>query len=101
MNAPALDLEADDLRAGVTGLVLAVAQVLHDVLEHQALRRLDAGSLTEPEGERVGRALLRLRATLDELAADPPVAEAAARVLRGLEHALRPTLREGAVHPAP
>lgn len=81
--------ESAQVRTGVQGLVLALAQVLHDVLEHQALRRFEAGSLTPDEGERVGRALFALQAALAEMEADPEVATVADRFLGDVARTLR------------
>ena len=41
---------------GLARLVLSLVQLLHDVLEKQAIRRMETGRLTEEEIERVGGA---------------------------------------------
>lgn len=41
-------------------LVLAVLQLVRDLLERQAVRRVDAGSLDDDQIERLGRALMDL-----------------------------------------
>ena len=48
-------------------LVLTLVEVLRKVLEHQAVRRMDSGTLTPEEIERLGLALLQLRERMDEL----------------------------------
>jgi hypothetical protein len=48
-------------------LVLTLIEVLRKVLEHQAVRRMDGGSLSDEEVERLGLALLRLSERMDEL----------------------------------
>ena len=50
-------------------LVLTLVDVIRKVLEHQAVRRMDSGSLTSEEVERLGLALLRLNERMDELKA--------------------------------
>ena len=50
-------------------LVLTLVEVVRKVLEHQAVRRMDSGSLSPEEVERLGLALLRLREKMDELKA--------------------------------
>lgn len=50
-------------------LVLTVVEVLRKVLEHQAVRRMDSGTLSPEEVERLGLALLRLSERMDELKA--------------------------------
>lgn len=50
-------------------LVLTLVEVLRKVLEHQAVRRMDSGTLSQEEVERLGLALLRLSERMDELKA--------------------------------
>ena len=42
-------------------------ELLREVLEHQAVRRMDGGTLTEEQVERLGMALLKLNHRMDEL----------------------------------
>jgi hypothetical protein len=50
-------------------LVLTLVEVVRKVLEHQAVRRMDSGSLSPEEIERLGIALLRLNERMHELKA--------------------------------
>ncbi|MEX2179978.1 MAG: gas vesicle protein K [Gemmatimonadaceae bacterium] len=50
-------------------LVLTLVDVVRKVLEHQAVRRMDSGSLSPDEVERLGLALLRLSERMVELKA--------------------------------
>ena len=69
--APALpqriDASADDIEAGLARLVLTLVEFLRQVLEHQAVRRMEGGRLTDEEIENVGIALMRLQEKLDEI----------------------------------
>jgi hypothetical protein len=62
-----LDLDSEDVARGFAELVLAVADLLREVLERQAIRRVDAGDLTDAQIERLGTSLLRIKTELDEL----------------------------------
>lgn len=44
---------------GLAGLVLTLVRLLHDLVEKQAIRRIDSGSLTDEEVERLGFTLMR------------------------------------------
>ncbi|MDP2956249.1 MAG: gas vesicle protein K [Longimicrobiales bacterium] len=44
---------------GLVGLVLTVVKLLHELVEKQAIRRIDAGNLTDEEVERLGFTLMR------------------------------------------
>lgn len=62
-----LDASPDDIEAGVGQLVLTLVEFIRQVLEHQAVRRMEGGSLSEEEMERLGLALMRLEERLDDI----------------------------------
>jgi hypothetical protein len=49
-------------------LVLALAEFLRRLFERQALRRMEAGTLTPAQVEAIGLALMRLEDTIRDLA---------------------------------
>ena len=60
--------EAEQQRdQGLAGLVLALVELIRQLLERQAIRRMEGGTLTEDEVERMGRALMELNAKMKEL----------------------------------
>jgi hypothetical protein len=61
--------ETDDerLERGLAQLVLTVTELLRDLMERQALRRVEAGSLEPERVERLGRAFERLEQQMKEL----------------------------------
>jgi hypothetical protein len=62
-----LELDPERLKNGLGQLVLTVVKLLHELLERQALRRIDAGSLTEEQIERLGLTLMRQSEEIDRL----------------------------------
>lgn len=62
-----LDADAEDVGRGLGRLVVALLEIVRELLERQALRRVDAGELTDAEVERLGRALLALQDRFAEL----------------------------------
>jgi len=52
---------------GLARLVLAIIELVRRLLEKQALRRMDAGNLTDEEIERLGTALMKLEEKMAEL----------------------------------
>lgn len=62
-----LNLDPDQLKNGLGQLVLAVVKLLHELMERQALRRIDAGSLSEDQIERLGVTLMRQSEELERL----------------------------------
>ena len=62
-----LDLDQDHLKNGLGQIVLTLIKLLHEVLERQAVRRIDAGSLSEEQIERLGLTLMRQAEEIDRL----------------------------------
>jgi hypothetical protein len=62
-----IDADPERLDAGLARLVLTLVEFLRQVLEHQAVRRLDSGTLSEDEEERLGLAFLRLRDSMADM----------------------------------
>jgi hypothetical protein len=52
---------------GLAKLVLSIVELVRRLLEKQALRRMDAGNLTDEEIERLGSALMKLEEKMAEL----------------------------------
>ena len=52
---------------GLARLVLTVVELLREILEHQAIRRMDGGTLSDAQIERLGLALLKLNERMGEL----------------------------------
>jgi hypothetical protein len=61
--------DPDDVQRSVARLVLALVEFLRKLMERQAIRRMEAGTLTPEQVEAIGVALMRLEETLKELAA--------------------------------
>ena len=62
-----LDLDPDRLKNGLGQLVLTLIKLLHEVLERQAIRRIDAGSLTAEQIEKLGLTLMRQGEEIERL----------------------------------
>jgi len=67
-NAPSrIALKPDDVKNGLGKLVLTLVELLRELLERQAIRRIEAGSLTEPEVERLGTTFMQLADQVERL----------------------------------
>jgi hypothetical protein len=62
-----LELDPDTVKNGLGQLVLTLVKLLHELLERQAIRRIDAGSLTEEQVERLGLTLMRQAQEIERL----------------------------------
>ena len=63
-----IDVDPDGIEQGLAQLVLTLIEFLRQVLERQAVRRMEGGSLSDEEVERVGLALMKLEEKVHELA---------------------------------
>lgn len=66
---PRWNADPEDVRRSVAKLVLTLVDFIRQLLERQAIRRMDAGTLTAEQTEAVGMALMRLEETVREIAA--------------------------------
>lgn len=62
-----IDADSTAAENGLARLVLTLIELLRKVLEHQAIRRMDGGGLTEAEVERLGLAMLRLHKRMEDM----------------------------------
>lgn len=67
--APRWNADPDDVQRSVAQLVLTLVELVRQLLERQALRRMEAGTLSDDEVEALGLALMRLEETLHRMAA--------------------------------
>jgi len=65
-----VNIDPDNVARDVSKLVLSLAEFLRQLMEAQAVRRMDAGSLTLDEEEKLGTALLEARDQIRKIAAE-------------------------------
>jgi hypothetical protein len=61
--------DPDDVQRSVAQLVLTLVEFIRKLLERQAIRRMEAGTLTDQQTEEIGRALMKLEETVVDIAA--------------------------------
>jgi hypothetical protein len=62
-----IDAEPETVRRDLGRLVLTIVELLRQLMERQAIRRVEAGDLPEETVERLGLGLMRLEEAMDEL----------------------------------
>jgi hypothetical protein len=62
-----IDADPENVEQGLAQLVLTIVELLRQIVERQALRRVEAGNLDQETVERLGRTLMALEARMDEL----------------------------------
>src|SRR5256885_14993457 len=63
-----VDVDPDQVEQGLAKLVLALVEFLRQLLERQAVRRVEGGTLSDDEVGRMGLALMRLEQKVAEMA---------------------------------
>ncbi len=87
-----VDIDEKSLKDGVLGLVVALVEIIKEALRLQAIRRMESGSLTEAEVERLGEALMDLDAAIHQIKMEQGIEESVKAVRDGLDRAVNDVL---------
>ncbi len=64
---PRIELNAENAAKGLGRLAVAIVNLLHELLERQAIRRMDNGTLTAVQIEQLGECLMQQSLAIDQL----------------------------------
>ena len=67
-TTPRWNANPDDVQKSVAQLVLTLVEFVRRLLERQAIRRMEGGTLSDTETEDIGQALMKLEETVREIA---------------------------------
>ncbi|MCP9206038.1 gas vesicle protein K [Streptomyces cucumeris] len=67
MSGTRVDIDREAMGRDLVALVLTIVELLRQLMERQALRRIDAGDLTDEQVERIGTTLMMLDRRMAEL----------------------------------
>lgn len=65
-----INADPEDVERGLAQLVLTIVELLRQLMERQALRRVEAGGLSDEQVERLGETLMLLSERMEELKRD-------------------------------
>jgi hypothetical protein len=65
-----INADPEDVERGLAQLVLTIVELLRQLMERQALRRVEAGGLSDEQIERLGETLMLLADRMEELKRD-------------------------------
>ena len=66
-NSQRLEIDPESIGRDLGRLVLTIVELVRQLMERQAIRRVEAGGLPEETVERLGLGLMRLEEALEEL----------------------------------
>jgi Gas vesicle protein K len=66
-SARRLNIDPEQVKNGLAQLALTLVKLLHELMERQAIRRIEAGGLSEAEIDRLGITLMRQGEQIDKL----------------------------------
>ncbi|MEV0573211.1 MULTISPECIES: gas vesicle protein K [unclassified Streptomyces] len=67
MTTSRVDLDSEQMGRDLVTLVLTVVELLRQLMERQALRRIDEGDLTDDQTDEIGTTLMMLDQRMREL----------------------------------
>ena len=65
-----IKIDSDNLKEGLLGLVMALVEILKEVLQKQAVYRLESGNLRNQEAEKLGLAFMNLDEAIEKIKKD-------------------------------
>lgn len=66
-NPERINIDPKNVEKGLAKLVLTLVELIRKLLEKQAMRRVEAGSLSDEEIEKIGETLMKLEDKMKEL----------------------------------
>ena len=80
-----INIDEGNLKQGLMGLVVGLVEILQEVLERQAIRRMEGGRLSDDEIENLGTALSDLKVALENIKKENDLEDAVRSVREGLD----------------
>jgi hypothetical protein len=62
-----IDTDPEHVERGLAGLVLFLIDLIRQLMERQAVRRIEGGTLSDEEIERLGQTFMKLERRMEEL----------------------------------
>jgi hypothetical protein len=66
-RGPRIEINGENAAAGLGRLAVALVNLLHELLERQAIERMEKGTISDEQAERLGQCLMQQSHAIDEL----------------------------------
>jgi hypothetical protein len=93
-----LEIDENNLKEGVLGLVIAIVEILEEALKIQALKRMESGLLSDEEIEHLGKSLMDLHAAIEQIKTDQGLTKTVGEIRAELDNVIDDVV-EKMVHP--
>lgn len=80
-----IEIEEENLKQGLLGLVVALVEIIAEVLKHQAVKRLSSGRLSEESVERLGQSIMDIEETIERIKKEQDLEETVEKVRDSLD----------------
>lgn len=81
-----IKVDPDNLKEGLLGLVIALVEIIKDVLQKQAIYRLESNSLREEDAEKLGMAFMQLNETIEKIKKENDLEKTVDRIRSDLDN---------------
>ena len=81
-----IKVDSDNLKEGLLGLVIALVEIIKEVLEKQAIYRIESNSLSEKEAEKLGIAFMRLDEAIEKIKKENNLEKTADKIRADLDN---------------
>jgi len=87
-----IKVDSDNLQEGLLGLVIALVEIIKDVLQKQAIHRLEGNTIKEEEAEKLGMAFMKLDETLKKIKKDNNLEKTTGKIRADLDNLVNDSL---------
>ena len=81
-----IKVDSDNLKEGLLGLVIALVEIIKEVLQKQAIYRLEGSSLSEEDAEKLGIAFMQLDETIKKIKKENNLEKTADKIRADLDN---------------
>jgi hypothetical protein len=87
-----IEIDEENLKSGLLGVIVALVEVIQEVLEREAIRRMGSGQLSEKEINRLGNGLMELDAALKRIKTENGIVKLVQSVRSDLDKLVEDTI---------
>jgi hypothetical protein len=87
-----IKIDEENLKSGLLGVIVALVEIVQEVLEREAVRRMGSGQLSENEINRLGNGLMELDAALKRIKTENGIVKIVQSVRSDLDKLVEDTI---------